>query len=369
MKKCPYCAEQIEDDVTRCPYCGSDVTVDPQPAMGPLPPEGGRATPPATEGPSTAAGPPVTGPEPGAQRVGEGALRFSHSGERYILGYGAGFFGIWDRNQPGGPVYTFPRNDQGWNEAWNRFSGMEKRFVEVPQAGRPPDARLSTAGYRPVRTLGNWVMALLGVSGLMAFGTMIARAVYISRLKSLQVSLSNLQRAVAVRNAVNALSTVAGLTIVATIIVWLVWQFRAQSNLDALGVSDKHFSPGWAVGWWLIPFAFFVMPVRTMAELWRASDPAATAIDWKSRRLSPLFAVWWTAWLLRFPLGSLARAAAPDRGASLDQLIRQQWFGVGVDAVTIIAAVMAILLIRDITGRQERKRTRVAAYGAAVAAG
>jgi hypothetical protein len=122
------------------------------------------------------------------------------------------------------------------------------------------------------------------------------------------------------------------------------------------------------VGWWLIPFANFVMPVRTTAELWRGSDPSAGAIDWKSKRLSPLFAVWWTAWLARLPLSSLGRAAAPNRGASLDQLIRQQWFGVGVDAVTIVAAVAAILLIRDITDRQERKRTRMAAYGAAVAA-
>jgi hypothetical protein len=168
---------------------------------------------------------------------------------------------------------------------------------------------------------------------------------------------------------VNALSVLGAFSILATAVVWLIWHYRAQSNLDALGAADKHFSPGWAVGWWLIPFANFVMPVRTTAELWRASDPSAGAIDWKGRRLTPLFAVWWTAWLARIPFSSLGRTAAPNRGATIDQLIHQQWFGVGVDVVTVIAAIAAILLVREITDRQERKRTRVAAYGSSVAAG
>ena len=63
--------------------------------------------------------------------MGEGAIRFSHSGYRYILGFGADFFGIWDREVAGGPLQRYPRTDQGWSEAWRSFTALEPNSVEV----------------------------------------------------------------------------------------------------------------------------------------------------------------------------------------------------------------------------------------------
>lgn len=45
------------------------------------------------------------------------------------------------------------------------------------------------------------------------------------------------------------------LLMVATVIVWCVWQFRGQRNLVAAGRGGLRFTPGWAVGWWFIPIA------------------------------------------------------------------------------------------------------------------
>src|SRR5438067_1753113 len=60
------------------------------------------------------------------------AQKYTHSGYRYVLGYGEGFFGIWDRQDPSAPTERFPRTDDGWRQAWLRFVAQEPNHVAVP---------------------------------------------------------------------------------------------------------------------------------------------------------------------------------------------------------------------------------------------
>jgi hypothetical protein len=67
---------------------------------------------------------------------GEGAATvYTHSGHRYVLGYGPDFFGIWDRQAPSGAVERFARTDDGWRQAWQRYAALEPGNVEVARAG------------------------------------------------------------------------------------------------------------------------------------------------------------------------------------------------------------------------------------------
>jgi hypothetical protein len=63
------------------------------------------------------------------------AVQYTHSGTRYLLGYGKTFFGIWDRQAPTTPVEKFPRDDAGWAAAWGRFTQIESNFTEVGLGG------------------------------------------------------------------------------------------------------------------------------------------------------------------------------------------------------------------------------------------
>jgi hypothetical protein len=62
-------------------------------------------------------------------------VQYTHSGQRYLLGYGRTFFGIWDRQAPTTPVERFTRDDAGWRLAWGRFTSLETHFTEVGLAG------------------------------------------------------------------------------------------------------------------------------------------------------------------------------------------------------------------------------------------
>ena len=399
MKTCTYCGQESPEEATRCVHCGTEFASSqdqPTDAPAPMSPPEPEATPPAPTGsaaggwgwpspprddepPASTEPPPPSEPPPAAEpppaetstpaRVGEGALRFSHSGETYILGYGADFFGVWDRNQPGGPILQFPRTDQGWNEAWNRFSGMERRFVEVPHVGTPPDVRVSSASaFKPLRTVGGWLVALLAAAAVLSAITMVLRGVEITRFQDFRSGLTSLQSVDDARQAANGVGFFAIVAILASAVVWLIWHHRAQANLRKLGVDGQRFTPGWVIAWWIIPFANFVMPPQVTAETWRASEPATGAIEWKRKRISPVFVIWWSAWLARIPFTSLASAAAPQSGGSIEQLIRQRSFAIAADAATVVAGLAAIMIVRQITRWQHEKRDRVAAYGQAAAA-
>jgi hypothetical protein len=152
---CPSCAQQIHDEATVCPHCGR-VLVGAVPLVLPDPPS------PQVPSPADAE---------------ELPLQYTHSGRRYLLGYGRDFFGIWDREQPARPISRYPRTDEGWRSAWLAFAAEEPYHTEVGigaigNAARAPAPIEPSPAIQPRRVSGAWWLlpVLMGwLGGLIAW--------------------------------------------------------------------------------------------------------------------------------------------------------------------------------------------------------
>jgi hypothetical protein len=88
-----------------------------------------------------------------------------------------------------------------------------------------------------------------------------------------------------------------GLRIVLVIgtVLFFMWVYRANANVNALGAADLDVSPGFAVGAYFIPFANLFVPPYNMHQVWKASLDAS---HWRDQNGTFLVAFWWSLQLL-----------------------------------------------------------------------
>ena len=140
----------------------------------------------------------------------------------------------------------------------------------------------------------------------------------------------------------------------ATSIVFLVWLNLSYKNLHVLRPSFLNFSSGWAVGYWFIPFLNLWKPFQVVREVWWESDPEIPQDQMfltESLHSAPTYmGVWWAFWL-----GSNIANNIAGRMFDLEGTANIAAAGV-VFVVTamlsITAAILAIMVVRDITSRQ-----------------
>ncbi|MBK9154860.1 MAG: DUF4328 domain-containing protein [Chloracidobacterium sp.] len=142
-----------------------------------------------------------------------------------------------------------------------------------------------------------------------------------------------------------------------TVVSFLIWLNRAHKNLLALRPSFLRFSSGWAVGWWFIPFANLVRPFQVVREVWWESDPEIPEDRMfltESLHSAPTYmGVWWAFWLLsNFASNLLDRLFDPERMENVAEIGALM---VVASSLTIVAGILAIMVVKDITARQSAR--------------
>ncbi|HEV7699632.1 MAG TPA: DUF4328 domain-containing protein [Pyrinomonadaceae bacterium] len=159
------------------------------------------------------------------------------------------------------------------------------------------------------------------------------------------------------------LSVLEFLALVVAAIFFLMWLYRAASNLASLRSDSTEFTPGWTVGWWFIPFANLVKPFQTVRHVWSESDPN---VEVQHEFLSsvqasaPGFMVaWWALWILANIASNITSKIFDPENIRTTEL--SGYFFIVDGVLWIAAAALAITVIRSVTRRQEERHRRVGA--------
>jgi hypothetical protein len=234
----------------------------------------------------------------------------------------------------------------------------------------PPVVTAAPPQWRSLRGLASALTVLFTVDALAGVFGIVALANRLGVIRDLQNGNFGLdigKRAQDADDLANAAGAILAVLGVVTAVVFIIWMWRVAKNNEALGRLNPRFGPGWAIGGWFIPFANLVIPVLMMQDLWRGSDPSVPRGDmnWRSARGSGLIGWWWGFWIV-----SVVRVFAGTEGSdskhSLSDVKRSNQIGLVALVGHVVAAVLAIRLVRRLTARQEEcLRTQQAAWHAA----
>ena len=140
-----------------------------------------------------------------------------------------------------------------------------------------------------------------------------------------------------------------------TAVLFVTWFYRAYRNLWVANVVGLHYSPGWAVAGWFIPFVNLVLPPRIAEDLWRGSH----GVGMSSGRGAPdatLVRSWWRRTLAAafLPLFALAVISASAGSGSRGGVL----IGIMLMAVSCSLAAAAAIAVRQLVSKVGRDQGR-----------
>jgi len=153
------------------------------------------------------------------------------------------------------------------------------------------------------------------------------------------------------------------IVLLVTLVLWGMWAHRAAANLRAIRPGwGYEFTPAAHIWWYFVPFANLVKPFHAMRELVSATLDSL-ALGPRSQTLG----AWWGAWVVGNIVGNIAGRLMPDSARVTGEAYFNQltWASIAdmiSSAALIVAAMMAVRIIRDINAYQagwQRRRAHL----------
>lgn len=138
---------------------------------------------------------------------------------------------------------------------------------------------------------------------------------------------------------------------IATGIAWLTWLHRAYSNLSLAGTGKSDHTPGWAVGWWFVPFMNLVRPYQIVRELWLRSAKD-NGLETVKGLAAPVIVIWW--WGIHLVSAVLSRVSmsVAFHAKSIGELQTVTHMGLFVDGLAVVSAMLSLAVVANIDALQ-----------------
>jgi hypothetical protein len=202
------------------------------------------------------------------------------------------------------------------------------------------------AGYQPLAPRARATVIALGVTiavdavACLADGWQWTLLQKIDRGELVSTSTADLSDTlVAITAALNVL------VLVVTTILFLRWFKRAYENVAAVG-GRQRFGPGWAVGSWFVPILNLWRPKQITNDIWHGGSAGRESVP-------TIVNAWWTAWIISSLVDNAAFRSSFGSSPSAALLAAVS------DAGDIVAAVLAIVVVRRLTEHLETAHQRV----------
>jgi hypothetical protein len=240
-----------------------------------------------------------------------------------------------------------------------------------PQAAEPPPESPPTfmrplaAEYRSARGRANFAMFAAGAC-------VLCELLVIGSL-AMQIQMLQTARTVGIDEATGAandtrhmvVALVSVFAALASLIVLLVWIYRAYANLPGLLAAEIQFTPGWAVGWFFVPIMNLFRPYQAVRDIWNGSDPNRFTLSGQvlGEPASGAIVGWW--WGLR--IGSAVLGRVIDSWSNTAQSI-EDFMGLSMVLIAFGAFcniplhITQLLLVRQAQRHQEERYELVEKY-------
>jgi uncharacterized protein DUF4328 len=212
--------------------------------------------------------------------------------------------------------------------------------VETGQAAAP-------VGYRPLSPLTNALSLVLGVGALVDLALVINCFITIGAMNRIMAGQTVDQASLeAIDQRARILGGGGVVLFLATVVLFCLLMPRANRNARSFGMPME-ITPGWAAGYYFVPFLCLWKPYQAMKEIWVGSATGPNP-DLSVPGLLPL---WWGAFLLQAFIGNISfqfigQANTPQG------LVTNSTVQIVGSIATIVGAVLAVAVIRQLATRQ-----------------
>jgi len=215
-------------------------------------------------------------------------------------------------------------------------------------------ATAENTGFRDATSLVNWTLGFLILAILTCAISAFSHSQAIQLLNDLKNGKPGVHEtfeadaeATDARQQVIAIGQIA--TFVISGILMLCWISRANFNARQLGAEKMEFTPGWAVGYFFVPFVNLWKPYQIMQEIWQASRSPE---NWKRVPAPSALVGWWWATVVCSRIVARAAMQVDKTADDLNEILGVQYLTMFSDLLDIVPSLLLFTIIRRVDTMQ-----------------